>query len=310
MVFVGLPQRTCFGMQWRGGFAPGWAGMAVAAALSGVAAAAGGQNADAADGGVEFRWPHHGSGEIVLDTRIRDWVLIPIFIIMVFFTMLREIGGRLMNATPKGDLKSAQETSRLQRAQIVRQCATWVPEASFQRRRAFYTDKTKGVFTQPVTKVEKDPVAALSDPAMMMQQQKSMLTVMLPQMVMMGIISYFFSGFVMVKIPMPLSLKFKGMTQRGIDLQTLDVSFVSSFSWYILVSVGISGVMTLIMGRQSQINDAAAMEQQMKMGGAGPQAMDTPKLYEAELQALNMVEHKFILDKAEERLLAMYEDEE
>jgi hypothetical protein len=233
------------------------AALAVGAALSGVAVAAAAGDAEAAaaaaDGGVEFRWPHHGSGEIVLDTRIRDWVLIPIFIIMVFFTMLREIGGRLMNAVPKGDLKAAQETARLQRAQIVRQAATWVPEASFQRRRAFYTDQTKGVFTQPVTKQEKDPVAALSDPAMMMQQQKSMVTVMLPQMVMMGIISYFFSGFVMVKIPMPLSLKFKGMTQRGIDLQTLDVSFVSSFSWYILVSVGISGVMTLIMGRPSQV---------------------------------------------------------
>ena len=153
-------------MLFRGGCAQGWAMMAVGAALSGVAAAADGQNVDAADGGVEFRWPHHGSGEIVLDTRIRDWVLIPvcafskvvsmvalrskctraltienccqIFIIMVFFTMLREIGGRLMNATPKGDLKSAQETSRLQRAQIVRQCATWVPEAHIVKS-AFYS---------------------------------------------------------------------------------------------------------------------------------------------------------------------------
>ncbi len=34
--------------------------------------------------------------------------------------------------------------------------------------------------------------------------------------------------------------------------------------------------------------------------------MDTPKLYEAELQALNMVEHKFILDKAEERSFFIY----
>ena len=83
-----------------------------------------------------------------------------------------------------------------------------------------------------VTKQDKDPLAAMRDPSIMMQQQKSMFTVMPPQMVMMGIISYFFSGFVMVKIPLPLSLKFKGMTQRGIDLQTLDVSFVSSFSWY------------------------------------------------------------------------------
>ena len=71
-----------------------------------------GEGADAAED-VEFRWPHHGSGDIVLDTRIRDWVLIPIFIIMVFFTMLREIGGRLMNATPKGDLTVALQTVKL-----------------------------------------------------------------------------------------------------------------------------------------------------------------------------------------------------
>ena len=119
-----------------------------------------------------------------------------------------------------GDLKAAQETARLQRAAHVRQNSVWVPEASFQRRRAFYADKDKGLFLDPtVTKSEKDPLAAMSDPAMMMQQQKSMFTVMLPQMIMMGIISYFFSGFVMVKIPIPLSLRFKGMTQRGIDLQ-------------------------------------------------------------------------------------------
>ena len=35
----------------------------------------------------------------------------------------------------------------------------------------------------------------------------------------------------MVRIPVPLSLKFKSMTQRGIELSALDVSFVSSFSW-------------------------------------------------------------------------------
>ena len=45
-----------------------------------------------------------------------------------------------------------------------------------------HADKEKGVFHDPtVTKQEKDPLAAMSDPSMMMQQQKSMFTVMLPQ---------------------------------------------------------------------------------------------------------------------------------
>jgi hypothetical protein len=148
--------------------------LVVGAALCGAAAADGGDGLD----DVDYRWPHHGSGEIVLDTRIRDWVLLPIFVIMIFFTMLREIGGRLMNAMPKGDFKMAQESARLQRAAIVRQNAVWISEASFQRRRAFYTDKDKGLFHDPnVTKQEKDPLAAMSDPSMMMQQQKSMFTV-------------------------------------------------------------------------------------------------------------------------------------
>lgn len=80
--------------------------------VCGMGGVSAGEGADAAED-VEFRWPHHGSGDIVLDTRIRDWVLIPIFIIMVFFTMLREIGGRLMNATPKGDLTVALQTVKL-----------------------------------------------------------------------------------------------------------------------------------------------------------------------------------------------------
>jgi hypothetical protein len=89
---------------------------------------AAGEGADAADGD-NFRWPHHGSGDIVLDTRIRDWVLIPIFIIMVFFTMLREIGGRLMNAMPKGDITVAQQQVGLASARTFRQTRPSPPSA-------------------------------------------------------------------------------------------------------------------------------------------------------------------------------------
>jgi hypothetical protein len=41
------------------------------------------------------------------------------------------------------------------------------------------------------------------------------------------------------------------------------------------------------------------------MGQAG-QPMDTPKLYQAEQEALSMVEHTWVVDGAEDRLLAMY----
>ncbi|KAJ1469925.1 integral membrane protein DUF106-domain-containing protein [Baffinella frigidus] len=136
-----------------------------------------------------------GHGEIILDSRIRDWVLIPIFVIMIFFTMLREYAGRLLTASPKAEAKAFKETQALQRSQILRTQGNWLTETGFQRRRAFFVDKEKGVFNDTsVTKSEKDPLAMMSDPNMMMQQQKSMFTVMLPQMIMMGLISFFFSG--------------------------------------------------------------------------------------------------------------------
>ena len=180
-----------------------------------------------------LHWTNVHSGDIILDTRIRDWVLIPILIIMILFTMIREHVGRLLHSTVKGELKTLREVQALQKAALLRGGGGWLPESSFHRRRAFFTDKEKGIFNDTaVTKVEKDPLAAMTDPNMMMQQQKAMITGMLPQMVMMGLISYFFSGFVMVKIPLPLSLRFKAMTQRGIELgNSLDVAFVSSFSW-------------------------------------------------------------------------------
>lgn len=83
----------------------------------------------------------------------------------------------------------------LSRSQLLRTQGVWLPEAGFLRRRAYFCDKERGVFNDPnVSKSEKDPLAMMQDPNMMMQQQKSMFTVMLPQMVMMGLISFFFSG--------------------------------------------------------------------------------------------------------------------
>lgn len=35
------------------------------------------------------------------------------------------------------------------------------------------------------------------------------------------------------KIPFPLTQRFRGMLQNGIDLSTVDVSYVSSRSWFV-----------------------------------------------------------------------------
>lgn len=104
----------------------------------------------------------------------------------------------------------------------------------------------------------------MSNPLAMMDMMKGNITFMLPNFAMMGFVSYFFSGFVCLKVPFPLpSSRFRLMLQRGVDLSTLDVSYVSSLSWYFLVTFGLSGVYKLILGDNVDIDDAKLMQQQV-----------------------------------------------
>eukprot|EP01052_Picozoa_sp_SAG31_P020131 SAG31_NODE_1500_length_8090_cov_10.522588_8_plen_111_part_00 len=74
------------------------------------------------------------------------------------------------------------------------------------------------------------------------------MTFILPNLVMMPTVSYFFSGFLTARVPFSLTPKFKTMFQRGVEVTSLDVSYVSSLSWYFMLFMGLRGVFSLILG--------------------------------------------------------------
>ena len=74
---------------------------------------------------------------------------------------------------------------------------------------------------------------------------------MVQNMVMMQGISHFFHGFVLVTVPFSLTIGFEQMFQCGLNLSTLETSYVSRVSWYFLVMFGLSDFSRLDIGDPS-----------------------------------------------------------
>lgn len=90
------------------------------------------------------------------------------------------------------------------------------------------------------------------------------------------------------------------MFQRGFDLQDLNVTYVSSMSWYILTLFGLGGINSLATGSGQVFDERAMMQQQfsgMDHGGSKEQ------LFKAEKEYIEITQHKWDLENTEMRLL-------
>lgn len=95
------------------------------------------------------------------------------------------------------------------------------------------------------------------------------------------------------------------MLQAGVNTRDLDARWVSSISLYFICLYGLQAVFNYLLGSD---NAAAAMaQQQMGMGPAAGAAMgpapDYNKLFLAEAENIEVVQHQYTLDGVENRLL-------
>lgn len=243
------------------------------------------------------------SSELMLDPAIRDWVLIPIVIIMFLMGILRNNVTKMLRKDTPPKPNQVKLNNQLMRARRLRANAAYIPHSAFNARRHYFCQKETGLLMQK--QEAPDPMAAMQDPSVMMNMMQGNMAMMVPQMAMMGIVNYFFSGFVLGKIPFPLTPSFKGMLQRGVGLTTLDTAYVTSMSWYFLVMFGMRGLYSLVLGAGATTDDTAMMQAQMGMGQQGQpgQPPDMGKIFAAEAENLQIVEHTWFLDAAEERLV-------
>ena len=68
------------------------------------------------------------------------------------------------------------------------------------------------------------------------------------------------------------------MVQKGVDIDNLDCSYVTSLSMYLLMLFGLQGITTLLLG-DNQGDEAAMMQAQMGMGQQQKGPVDYGKIF-------------------------------
>ncbi|KDN49925.1 transmembrane protein [Tilletiaria anomala UBC 951] len=272
---------------------------------------------------------------LYLDSAIRDWVLIPITLVMVLVGVLRHNVTMLINSPPKkSTLAKIREQRVLGRSQALQANYFQLPPSSFVARRAYLIDALgSGKYLADPVKPGSEPNKPknpLTEPGgmdSMMEGMKKSMVMMVPQTVIMGWINFFFSGFVLIKLPFPLTLRFKPMLQRGIETPDMDVTWVSSLSWYFLNLFGLNAIYRLVLGDGNAADGTRDMAAMGNMAGAGMpglpgQTPDVAKIHAAErdnlelagLDLLDLVNRpspppgvrRWIGDGIEGRVLALY----
>lgn len=202
-------------------------------------------------------------------------------------------------------LESAATQQLLKRSQRLRANGHFLPPAAVRMRKQHLLQKAFAVEKAPEDP-DKPPEMPAQDPMAMMGMMKQNIAMLVPNMVMMGWVSYFFSGFVLVKLPFPLTDRFKIMLQRGISLTSLNVSYVSSLSWYFTLMFGLRGLYGLILGGgagAASVTEAEIMQRQMQ--GAAMAPTDPSKLFKTESTELEILDQSFLIPDAESRLLRL-----
>eukprot|EP00518_Triparma_eleuthera_P001941 CAMPEP_0182457270 /NCGR_PEP_ID=MMETSP1319-20130603/2871_1 /TAXON_ID=172717 /ORGANISM="Bolidomonas pacifica, Strain RCC208" /LENGTH=276 /DNA_ID=CAMNT_0024655699 /DNA_START=129 /DNA_END=955 /DNA_ORIENTATION=+ len=253
---------------------------------------------------------------ITLSPSIRDWVVLPMLLLMILTMLLRAGTGPLLRSAKAIPAEDRKLRSILKRVSRLRSAGGFLHASRWSPRRSYWSSSTGPLSKEHgashgLINFDAKPAgsgaggaASPMNPAGAMEGMMGNASFMVQNMVMMQAIQHFFSGYVLVKIPFPLSSGFRAMFARGIDLPTLDASYVSSLSWYFIVMYGLRGVTRLLVPDPSPSTKQAAVQQMdFGMSPQVPQPLKPEQACKQEREQLEIATHICVMQNSERLLL-------
>lgn len=183
-------------------------------------------------------------------------------------------------------------------------------ESEFETRKQYFFEKLNTTdFHAVVEDPELGPQNPFTDPGTndaLMNMAKGNLMNYIPQTLIMGWVNYFFAGFVIMKLPFPLTDGFKSTLQNGVNTPDLNVRYVSAISWYFVNLLGLRPVYSLLMGDSTAADQLIQQQQQQQalpnIGGPGQPKAD--KIFKAEAENVQILSHESLYDDIVSRVLS------
>jgi ER membrane protein complex subunit 3 len=247
--------------------------------------------------------------ELVLDRRIRFWALIPISIAAALTGILRYyVSALLIHETPN-TISKLRSSAALSRALAVMRTSGILHSGQFEARRHYFTDLHSPLRPQNLNSSSQLTENSMSD--MMIDQSTGLLCSIIPQMVVGTWVRQVFGGYAVCRLPFPLSHGFRGILQVGLEnsKRSLDVSYVSGLSWYVVNLFGNASVVQLLVSWDGEVDSGLArpscrpapvLEQLLEI----VQGQDF--LRESRRTSLESIEHHCVLPDVE-RVVLSYE---
>jgi hypothetical protein len=136
--------------------------------------------------------------------------------------------------------------------------ASILPATSFLNRKTMFCKPEQALLRYDEQPQDNDPMAMMqnnpmANPDNMMGMLKGNLfsAVLFPLQY--AAISYFFSGMIIGKVSFPLTQQFREMLQKGIDVHSIDVKYISSLSLYFLSFMGIDKFFSIFSTDESKL---------------------------------------------------------